>query len=417
MINKMASTALLDSGWQDGAYYDHAHRLRLTYYHPPLPPRGILRSTDWFCPNADCKTLNLARRSNCFSCQAPRTAEVECIDPSVPTNVLKINNLGPEVTEEELEYMIKPYVGVTFVRVVVDKGGMPLGFGWAHFRSVEDAKVAKEALDGMQVAGTKLKLRVRFGRDVKERGSVGGGSAKKGGEQQQEQQQVEEEEEEEGRAVEEGVGDVGKDIHQGKKRKKKNKKKKSVGGGDDVDDTSIAVGWEPKAFDDVDDNDDNNNESDVSKQKKESHVLEYDAASGYMVEVATGLFLDSNTGYYFDPIQQVWGTKDPNNPRTVIPYTTATTAAAAAATPPTPTATKKKDGITNNQIERNVVGAVVAAAPQVDAAALEQRARLLLLLQEEEEVAAKEEKEMGAPVKGVLHKGKWANRRISTSTN
>ena len=103
MASVAAAQALMASEWRGGAYYRDA-RLRLRYSE--VDPRALpAPDADWAC--SACAGVNFARRLQCYSCGAPRTADTPTIDRDAPSTVLRIQDLADTVTEQDLEYAIK----------------------------------------------------------------------------------------------------------------------------------------------------------------------------------------------------------------------------------------------------------------------------------------------------------------------
>ena len=75
------------------------------------------------------------------------------------TNKLFVGNLSWGSDWRELKDIFKEFGEVSFVRIVTDREtGRSRGFGFVEFTSVEDAKSAKEAMEGKEIEGRELKI-------------------------------------------------------------------------------------------------------------------------------------------------------------------------------------------------------------------------------------------------------------------
>lgn len=413
MASVAAAVAVMDSDWRDGAYFKE-HRLRLEYSRAPSPPRGVFDDTDWVC--SACRALNFSRRMLCYQCRAPRTAECYSVEPGAPSHVLRIANLEPHVTEQDLEYIVKPHAPLKVVRLVRDKfNGESRGFAFVYFYSVEDATLVMDKLDGTHLPGQRWKLRISFALDrMGLPDSDGGGGINT-----------------------DGGGDYG----QNSKGKNKNKRRRGAERNSDGADPLEMAGWEPKAFDEaalvVDDSGEGGQPSTaaaggagaVGNTSQHSHEgYEYDTVSGYMKEISTGYLYDASSGMFFHPTMQQWGTRDIATGE-FVPYSAPQEATAAVVSGEEAVERKKgavaeaRGAVAGGKGEVVQSAAVIGAAPQVDPAALEAAAEERARLQREQEVkhqAAKkpleQPKTVTGSVQGVIHKGKWAQRRAAQQT-
>lgn len=83
---------------------------------------------------------------------APRTAYAQ--------HSVFIGNLPFSVTKDELEQMIAETVEVTRVAIVKDPAGRSKGFAFADLKSAEDVQTAVNQLDGRDLGGRTMTVRV-----------------------------------------------------------------------------------------------------------------------------------------------------------------------------------------------------------------------------------------------------------------
>jgi len=75
------------------------------------------------------------------------------------TNKLFVGNLSWNLTWQELKEVFSEFGEVNFVRIITDREtGRSKGFGFVEFASVEEATVAKDAMQGKEVDGRELKI-------------------------------------------------------------------------------------------------------------------------------------------------------------------------------------------------------------------------------------------------------------------
>ncbi|XP_050379901.1 glycine-rich RNA-binding protein 4, mitochondrial-like [Argentina anserina] len=104
------------------------------------------------------QTPNLLQRCFCSS--------------SSPNNKLFVGGLSWSLDEKSLKDAFSSYGDVTEVTIVYDKdSGRPRGFGFVNFSNEDDAKSAKDAMDGKALMGRPLRIsfaleRVRGGQVV-----------------------------------------------------------------------------------------------------------------------------------------------------------------------------------------------------------------------------------------------------------
>lgn len=110
-------------------------------------------------------------------------AEKEDEEESGPTTSIFVKNLNFATPNMDLTELFKPYTG--FLLSVIKtkpnpRGGEPLsmGFGFAEFKTVEQAKVAINSLDGVSLDGHKLQLKISTRVNTPTSSSKKGSSAK-----------------------------------------------------------------------------------------------------------------------------------------------------------------------------------------------------------------------------------------------
>ncbi|KAJ1410292.1 RNA-binding domain superfamily [Sesbania bispinosa] len=83
-----------------------------------------------------------------------------CSPPSPPsTNKLFVGGLSWSVDEKSLTDAFSSFGDVTEVRIVYDKdSGRSRGFGFVIFSNEDDAKCAKDAMDGKALLGRPLRI-------------------------------------------------------------------------------------------------------------------------------------------------------------------------------------------------------------------------------------------------------------------
>lgn len=75
------------------------------------------------------------------------------------TNKLFVGNISWNVTWQELKDVFAEHGDVGMVRIITDREtGRSKGFGFVEFPTVEEAKAAKEALDGKEIDGRAIKI-------------------------------------------------------------------------------------------------------------------------------------------------------------------------------------------------------------------------------------------------------------------
>nr|KYP60842.1 hypothetical protein KK1_023256 [Cajanus cajan] len=78
---------------------------------------------------------------------------------SLPSNKLFVGGLSWSVDEKSLKDAFLSFGDVTEVRVVYDKdSGRSRGFGFVIFSNEDDAKCAKDAMDGKALLGRPLRI-------------------------------------------------------------------------------------------------------------------------------------------------------------------------------------------------------------------------------------------------------------------
>jgi len=75
------------------------------------------------------------------------------------TKKLFVGNIAWGITWQELKDVFSEYGVVEFARIITDREtGKSKGFGFVEFASAEEAKAAKEALDGKEINGRPIKI-------------------------------------------------------------------------------------------------------------------------------------------------------------------------------------------------------------------------------------------------------------------
>ena len=83
------------------------------------------------------------------------------------TNKLFVGNISWGIDWRELKDIFGEFGEVAFVRIISDREtGKSKGFGFVEFTSIEEAKAAKEAMDGKEIDGREL--RIDFAQEKKE---------------------------------------------------------------------------------------------------------------------------------------------------------------------------------------------------------------------------------------------------------
>jgi RNA recognition motif-containing protein len=83
------------------------------------------------------------------------------------TNKLFVWSISWNLDWQELKEAFSKFGEVTYVKVVKDREtGRSKGFGFVEFANIEDAKNAKEAMDGQELDGRAIK--VDFAQDKKD---------------------------------------------------------------------------------------------------------------------------------------------------------------------------------------------------------------------------------------------------------
>lgn len=83
------------------------------------------------------------------------------------TNKLFVWSISWNLDWQELKEAFSKFGEVTYVKVVKDREtGRSKGFGFVEFANIEDAKNAKESMDGQELDGRSIK--VDFAQDKKD---------------------------------------------------------------------------------------------------------------------------------------------------------------------------------------------------------------------------------------------------------
>ncbi|KAE8912809.1 hypothetical protein PF005_g12988 [Phytophthora fragariae] len=162
---------------------------------------------DWICD--ECNVTNFARRTSCFQCSAPKTAQTKEVpvtaafraeqtrsyseshrgdsgrapsfsappahdgpfkngrrDESVPpSQVLMVRHLPPDIEEGELQVVFAEFDGVQDIRLIRDRAtNVSRGFGFIEFRDIEAATEALRKCGDFVVQNTHVE--VSYARDT-----------------------------------------------------------------------------------------------------------------------------------------------------------------------------------------------------------------------------------------------------------
>ncbi|CAL5441579.1 unnamed protein product [Camellia sinensis] len=229
--------------------------------------KSITVPSDWMCTICGC--VNFARRTSCFQCNEPRTADalpadVASSNPTTvgkkgeagPTHVLVVRGLDESADEEMLRYEFSKHAPIKDLRLV------------------EDATKALGATNGTTLEKNEQILRVAYAKSI-----LGLGSGPSGSSQSSSLAAA---------AIEAAAFAQQYD----------------------------AVGWAPKEY-----NPDNKQPSggqepsggEVAGPKDASSLQSgfvWDEASGYYYDASSGFYYDGNTGLYYDGNNGVWYSYD-----------------------------------------------------------------------------------------------------------
>ena len=74
---------------------------------------------------------------------------------------LYVAGLHPHITQEDLRSIFEPFGAIELVRVQTDREtGVRLGYGFVHFAKGLEGKAAMDQLDGLEVAGSRIKVQL-----------------------------------------------------------------------------------------------------------------------------------------------------------------------------------------------------------------------------------------------------------------
>lgn len=101
--------------------------------------------------------------------------------PSAPSNTLFIGNVSFDCTNDMISEAFSEYGNISRVSLPTDReSGNLKGFGYVDFSSVDEAKAAKEALNGAEIAGRSIRLDFATPRDDNGGGGGRGGFGGRG---------------------------------------------------------------------------------------------------------------------------------------------------------------------------------------------------------------------------------------------
>ena len=378
-------------------------RLRVEFsQNLPRPQNEVVPATsnkvpvldDWLC--LACNVLNFARRHECFQCSAPRMPDSQVVKSDRgpmkrPTSCLCIQGSAlASIDEDRIRRLFSGQAAVTDVRLIRDKRNKAGVIAYVRYGSVAEAARALSLLQGVVPSGSSSGLNLAFSRDVFKGESSGlesNHSLRQAADATNTWQ-----------PKEFGSDDGG-------------------GGG----------GWEPKAFNEAKDE-----EPQATVVKAESSQA---TSSGFVLDPASGYYYDAKSGYYYDPKTSLYyhsSTKhwyqfnQSTGEYKAVTTQASTTSASAPSTTyapnpdPTP-APKASEQVAAEKVAvpaepsapvTKKASAVIGAAPQLNPGGL-----LLAAIQMDEKAKAKLKMESApvpvpsAPIQGVIHKGKWANKK------
>ncbi|KXZ56739.1 hypothetical protein GPECTOR_1g666 [Gonium pectorale] len=140
--------------------------LRLEYAQSLPAAAGPHPAADWICDM--CAAVNFARRTECHKCSTARPANPQraAAELHAPSAILKVSNLEPQVTDEDLRSLFLAHVSVRDVRLVLDKyTGLPRGLAFVEMFSIGEAARALGLLQGAVPAGGSQPMRLCYARD------------------------------------------------------------------------------------------------------------------------------------------------------------------------------------------------------------------------------------------------------------
>ncbi|GIL99478.1 hypothetical protein Vretimale_4633 [Volvox reticuliferus] len=403
--------------------------LWLEYAHcvPVIPPPAT-NTLDWICDM--CNAVNFARRIECHKCSTarPNNPQRAAVEAHAPSPILKVSNLEPHITDDDLRSLFLAHVSVKDVRLVLDKyTGLPRGLAFVEMFSVGEATRALGLLHGAVLPGSSQPLRLCYARD-KFGGTGTGPSGTAAGAEALEAAQA----------------------------------------------MSMYSNWEPKAFDAraLDGAEGVQEEQPSSSQEHQQMQGQgqtpagfvYDQASGYWFDAASGYYYDANSGLYYHRSTNQWysynhstgdyaavgggnGSGDGEGSGTSTVYQAGSTTSAAgpiSASTATHVATRQHSVLTSapkpaggGSGSTKRVGAVIGAAPVLNAQGLLAAAALAeekskMAQKASQQLLAKQQgkqqtgskatmqqqqarphvagAQVPAQVQGVIHRGKWAQR-------
>ncbi|THF98411.1 hypothetical protein TEA_025587 [Camellia sinensis var. sinensis] len=198
MMDKLGDEGLVMDGRK--LFFEYSSRPTGGTSGPSFGPDNALKSghgnhksitvpSDWMCTICGC--VNFARRTSCFQCNEPRTADalpadVASSNPTTvgkkgeagPTHVLVVRGLDESADEEMLRYEFSKHAPIKDLRLVRDKfTHVSRGFAFLHFHTVEDATKALGATNGATQEKNGQILRVPYAKSILGPGSGPSGSS------------------------------------------------------------------------------------------------------------------------------------------------------------------------------------------------------------------------------------------------
>jgi len=346
----------------------------------------------------------------------------------MPSKVIKVSNLGEDVNEEDLEFAVKPLVPLQSVRIARSTyRGESRGVGFITFYSIDDAQKVKEKLDGAKLEGQRWCLRMAYSHSRAP--PTDGGIKANENKDSAVAEDGEEERDEHHRNSKRGAS-----LHDGKRHgvaQNNNAAENLIGD---------AALWEPKSFEELaadaaieEVGKSVGIEEEEEEEMKKSVVgapalppgFDYDVNTGYYKDPVSGYLYDSITGYYFHPHQQQWGSRDPisqefkaipSSQGEVEAPTNAGAGAGAEAGAEAGAVVRAGEPLVGRGSDRAAPAAPAdpsVGRPQVMIAATPILHSVGVLEPGSRREHPSRGQSQGQAVKGVIHRGKWAQRNKS----
>ncbi|EFJ51961.1 hypothetical protein VOLCADRAFT_120369 [Volvox carteri f. nagariensis] len=372
-----------------------------------LPPAA--NTLDWICDM--CSAVNFARRIECHKCSTTRPSNPQraAAEAHAPSPILKVSNLEPHLTDDDLRSLFLAHVSVKDVRLVLDKyTGLPRGLAFVEMFSVGEATRALGLLNGVVPSGSSQPLRLCYARD-KFGGTGAGPAGTSAGAEALEAAQA----------------------------------------------MSAYSNWEPKAFDaralDGDAPDGQQEQLNKSQEQEQAGTsggsaqgqaqgqeqtpagFVYDPTSGYWYDAASGYYYDANTGLYYHRSTNQWYSYDHatgqyaavgGGASTSGDVKDASVSTRAAYQPARAGSAKRSSAVIGAAPVLNAQGLLAAAALVEERSKMAQKQQqakqqgkaqtaVKAIIQQQSsrpQPAGAQAAAVPAQVQGVIHRGKWAQR-------